>query len=132
MNKCLIPLRIFVTSFRAAARIIWLFILRSIDLFLLLHPPTSQKYRKVMMDWLKGGTEDPGVFMNNLFCWQTVVYYFKMDLLHAYHGIIKIGDLVDADSKIHMIKDGCITRTCSLLDLVKPGRLLLLNLGSTT
>ena len=132
MGKCLVPLRLLMSSFGAAVMVAWLCIFRLVDLLLLLHPPTSNKYRKMVMNLLKGGLEDKDFFMKNIVSWKMVAHFFKMALWHSYHGVIQIGDFVDFDSRIHMIKDGCVTRTCPLFDLVKPGRLLLLNLGSTT
>ena len=118
------------SAFKITVTLTICFTIKLFDILLKVHPPTRERWHKKIIPVLLGCSEDPDIFMNNFVGLQMIFHQFKKEYWLSRHGDIKVGDLVDADIVIHTVDNGHITRSCSLFDLVKPDRLLLLNVGS--
>ena len=106
--------------------------IRLTDLLLRLHPPARERYRVKIIKRAHGANENTDNLIKNFWSWGTFVDLVRRSFKEAVYGSIKIGELIDADLLVHIVEDKKITRSCSILEFVKPGRLLVMSMGSAT
>ena len=106
--------------------------IRLTDLLLRLHPPARERYRVKIIKLTHGPNENTDNLIKNVASLATFVTVVKRAFNEAVYGPIEIGEFIDADLLVHLVEDKKITRSCSILEFVKPGRLLVMSMGSAT
>ena len=126
------PLLLLRGTLLTILKIIILLTIEILDLILYVHQPTRKKWHKKLEGPLQMKDENPDMFMKRMVTWGLIKYSIRKEFYESYYGLMKIGELVDSNLVVHMVEKDVINCSCSLRNLVKPGKLLFLCLGSST